>query len=901
MSNLKRFHIFIIVTVIMSLCGGIVSAEEDTATLSAMIGTVELCPAGTETWKTAAGGITLSAGDKIRTGIDGMASIVFTNGSTVTLKQDTEFVIQSLNIAKNKRDIAYRLQLTRGKLRAIVEELGDGSFEIKTPTAVAAVRGTVFYLDVREVSEDELPPGVEERLMTQIFVEEGGVIYTNTFSGKYYTISPGQASEAYGNGSVSEPLDVPEDKQQEWQQGWEDILAAEPYQDSEGDAEPEPDTDTEGEDGAGDDTGGDRQSDIMGDEAAEDYEAEARKVIEKALEAAARAGEASDNALAAAGDIDSKKEDLGQKENEMNSAYNAALTRMNSASDSCDTAGIKTQEAQQALNDVGVGITEEANKTSDYVIVDITALNGQFSDLQTLFNTLSDDVTGLGVQLDNLIAQLGNQEIENRLQAASAEAAFWSGEAENLAARLIAAATNALIEGNDATMAAGDLLISLTDLIEMTLQAIDRANDAADNANQAALEAEDLLASADVPALLAQMDGVIDTLQGVADDSDFIKGQLQDVINIAEGLMGNADGIKDDLLGLINAQLQHERDVVWQEMNRKLCERVFLRQEVKDILQANQKRRVEGYIEKISDAQMGKVLRDIHGNRVRVEQYILRPEPDVVELLNVNLRTGDDLTTMAWTTRFNQSLDILPTGQLKTLPWDSYLDTCDIFGSPYILSPYQPNGIYPNEMRVEFSHNDDGFAEGRRFKERKWFFGYTQEIYDRQLWVKNFNDDEAMNYAKSVWSGEESRFIQLKGTYSIDDGRRNATIGGEYNNPKGFEYGFKNDSGTFKTIEATFYVISDDGVRQDYGSMRINDVWDALRVNMGSSGKNIGSNNLEMMFSSAVFSYGPIDLIYVPTSRMEWKNETYGEDYIPDYSLHREEPSEEPPALQVVY
>ena len=101
---MRKYLILFLISVVIFF-GGAIFAEEDTAKLSLMIGTVEFSPAWTDKWEEAKEGIALSAGDKIRTGIDGMATISFTNGSTVTLKQDTEFQVQSLTVAKNQKDI----------------------------------------------------------------------------------------------------------------------------------------------------------------------------------------------------------------------------------------------------------------------------------------------------------------------------------------------------------------------------------------------------------------------------------------------------------------------------------------------------------------------------------------------------------------------------------------------------------------------------------------------------------------------------------------------------------------------------------------------------------------------------------------------------------------------------
>ncbi len=573
------------------LCGFLLAAE-DSAVLKSMVGIVEYLPNGTADWQKAAEGLKLSQGDKIKTGTDGMASINFTNGSQVMLKPNSEFEIESLDVSQNSVD--YKLKLNTGKLRAIVEKMAsNSSFTIKTPTAVAAVRGTIYYLNVREVTEDELPADVKERLATDLFVEDGGVLYTNIVSGKYFVVNTSMTSGTYGDGSITVPIEVPEDKRPEWTEGWE-LLVPEAYESPEG--------------------------------------------------------------------------------------------------------------------------------------TDLTGLFGE----------------GAGGESDPRLGEKINE--------------------------VIAAAV----------------------------------------------------------------------------------------------------------------ALYDERDIIWQEMCRKLLERESLRSTISEILDGNRERRLEGYMEKISDAKEHKVLRDIYGNRVRMEQYILRPdgpEGKVVELLNVNLRANNDLTTMVWATTFNQSLDSLATGQLKTLPWNSYLDTRFADDRGYFInSPYQAGGIYPESMSVMFSHANDAFSESRNFGFRETgFMVPIQRISNQELWVKGFNSGDAMVYARAIEGYQEP------GTYSITSGIRNADIAGSVeDNPKGFSYNFADASGNY-TINSAFYVMSkaEESMRQDNGKdLAINNIWDALRMNM-TEGYNIGNNNLEMVFSSSAFQGKVIDLIYVPFSEMNWQED----GHLPDYSL----------------
>jgi len=45
-------------------------------------------------------------------------------------------------------------------------------------------------------------------------------------------------------------------------------------------------------------------------------------------------------------------------------------------------------------------------------------------------------------------------------------------------------------------------------------------------------------------------------------------------------------------------------------------------------------------LERISDVQLGKTAVDMHGFRVRTDNYVLRPKPDMLQLLNITKREG---------------------------------------------------------------------------------------------------------------------------------------------------------------------------------------------------------------------------------------------------------------------
>jgi hypothetical protein len=85
------------------------------------------------------------------------------------------------------------------------------------------------------------------------------------------------------------------------------------------------------------------------------------------------------------------------------------------------------------------------------------------------------------------------------------------------------------------------------------------------------------------------------------------------------------------------------------------------------------------------------------------------------------------------------------------------------------------------------------------------------------------------------------------------------------------------DADPVEILNVAFYEADDEGMHDAYGSSEnFNDIWDALRVNAPDPSGDapwIGNKNLEIAIDEqgAVFSQ-PIDVIYIPMSRMLWKD-----------------------------
>ncbi len=89
----------------------------------------------------------------------------------------------------------------------------------------------------------------------------------------------------------------------------------------------------------------------------------------------------------------------------------------------------------------------------------------------------------------------------------------------------------------------------------------------------------------------------------------------------------------------------------------------------------------------------------------------------------------------------------------------------------------------------------------------------------------------------------------------------------------GFDYVFPSGVDNPQRINVAFYVVGDiDCTGRSKGG--IDEIWDALRINEPGAPK-IGSNNLEICIDNGmntnIFS-NPIDVVYIPMSRMLWKD-----------------------------
>jgi hypothetical protein len=228
-------------------------------------------------------------------------------------------------------------------------------------------------------------------------------------------------------------------------------------------------------------------------------------------------------------------------------------------------------------------------------------------------------------------------------------------------------------------------------------------------------------------------EGTLQVIEGLVEFGDILQAQL---IGVGAGQMGNAgagSGVSSrDMTPEEQANLNQE----WQGFgeggqtnnngssgsgqntadNRKQMERFEeLRAELHEVAQDVRTdiaatRELTNEI-KESDISAGRTLRDVHGNLVRVEQHVLRPDASTIQILNLTKRDeynySRNLPTRNlsgwWTTpaASGSRLDVLDVRMTMNMPlpeqiseWPSYISS-------------KGDDMHPEAVNVSFTNQED--------------------------------------------------------------------------------------------------------------------------------------------------------------------------------------------------
>jgi hypothetical protein len=128
------------------------SAQQPAAVVTTVTGRVEVLPKGQTAWQPARLGMRLVEGDEMRAFPGGNAELRLPDGSTLSVVENSRFVVTKLEFGPRNEMRAALFHLAAGKLRGILAHAAvtlvqarQSIFAITTPTAVAAIRGSTVY------------------------------------------------------------------------------------------------------------------------------------------------------------------------------------------------------------------------------------------------------------------------------------------------------------------------------------------------------------------------------------------------------------------------------------------------------------------------------------------------------------------------------------------------------------------------------------------------------------------------------------------------------------------------------------------------------------------------------------------------------------------------------------
>jgi hypothetical protein len=191
--------IFAFIVLLVLQPAAVFAQAANAGTLSEVSGTVQL-QRGAATIPVTRG-MPVEVGDRLITGDDGHVVVLLTDQSTLELSDSSNLVITQ------HAGAASQVNLASGVVRSFVNRTVGGAapnFEVHTPNAVAAARGTLF--DTAYTSNVSRPTFGDAHDFTDISVYEGSVDVANAANPTAFTNVPaGYESTVAGTNNATSP------------------------------------------------------------------------------------------------------------------------------------------------------------------------------------------------------------------------------------------------------------------------------------------------------------------------------------------------------------------------------------------------------------------------------------------------------------------------------------------------------------------------------------------------------------------------------------------------------------------------------------------------------------------------------------------------------------------------
>lgn len=196
-----KYSLFFILLLIFAM--PLQGAAQKMAVITKVRGDVQVRSSQEKNFKDkAAIGRILSDGDEIKTGKDAYVVLIFLDDkSQVKLLENCSMLVQG---EKSGAGLDKELAMSHGKLKAEISAQRRGEFKIATPTSVASVKGTNFWVISDATTGD------------QIIGLSGLVELLNLLSGEVTTVGANQTGNSSVDGEVNvnptNPEDIPSDE-----------------------------------------------------------------------------------------------------------------------------------------------------------------------------------------------------------------------------------------------------------------------------------------------------------------------------------------------------------------------------------------------------------------------------------------------------------------------------------------------------------------------------------------------------------------------------------------------------------------------------------------------------------------------------------------------------------------
>lgn len=198
---MKSFKIksFIILLLVGLLLISFKAKAPEVGKISFPLGNVLLLPKGATRYQKAYLNMPVHNGDKIETKKTARCELTFKDKSVVRIDEQTIYTVEKADIGEEKKEVSSFLFL--GKLWANVKKLvsGKDSWKLKSPSAVVAVRGTVYRMNAGADSS------------SQVLVYEGNVAVSPASQGasqQGQVTPPGKPVQVQGPQQVQGPTEV---------------------------------------------------------------------------------------------------------------------------------------------------------------------------------------------------------------------------------------------------------------------------------------------------------------------------------------------------------------------------------------------------------------------------------------------------------------------------------------------------------------------------------------------------------------------------------------------------------------------------------------------------------------------------------------------------------------------